>query len=151
MPIKASDVRKAEAAGGAHSELLPGASGPQTATYHNPRTGQEFSGLPTDPWSLERYMKVHRLLPGRAPAALRAEWEETKKTLADPTDEYRDAAAEIVRGFEDQKQANNDLLLSLVERLTQQVADLTTRLDGRPAEPPARPAPVEEKQLGMGL
>lgn len=49
------------------------ASGPETSTYHNIETGQEFYNLPTDPWSMERYYKRGWRL-GPAPKALREKY-----------------------------------------------------------------------------
>lgn len=151
--VKASDVRKAVAEGGSYSELLPGAQGPPTSTYHDPRTGQEFPGLPVDPWSLEVYMKRHRWLPGPAPAALRAEWEKTKLTLVDPanTPEHLGEAEKILGEFEKNVAKSVDQgLMSLVERLSQQVAELTARLDGGAA--PVQPAAsTEPRQLVLGM
>lgn len=150
--VKASDVRKAAASGGAYSELLPDASGPPTSTYHNPRTGQEFHGLPVDPWSLELYMKKHRLLPGPAPAELQEQWEKTKLTLVDPanTTKNLNEAEKMLSEFEKNVAERVDQgLAALVERLSQQVADLQVRLDNPGA--PVQPVPVEPRQLDMLL
>lgn len=55
-------------------KLLDDAQGVPTGTFHNPKTGQEFHGLPTDPWSMEKWIRVRRFRRGPAPAALRKKW-----------------------------------------------------------------------------
>ena len=155
--VKAADVKKADRAGGAHSELLPDAQGPSTTTYHNPLTGQEFHGLPMDPWSLESYMRggVHgsraRLLPGPASEELRAKWESFKNEQEDPLNaaEYQTEAKDIVEELEDKARRVDTTLLALVEKLTQQVTELTARLDNSGI--PVQPTPVEPKQLNMEI
>jgi hypothetical protein len=54
--------------------FLEGAEGVPKGSYYNPSTGQQFSSLPTDPWSLELYIKKHKLRVGQAPPELQKKW-----------------------------------------------------------------------------
>ncbi len=56
---------------------LPGADGVESATFHNPDTGQEFFGLPVDPYHLSRSLK-RGLRMGPASLELKAKWEDNE-------------------------------------------------------------------------
>ncbi|KKM93225.1 hypothetical protein LCGC14_1210560 [marine sediment metagenome] len=53
---------------------LEGASGVQSAIFHNPKTGQEFVNLPVDPYHLGRHLR-RGLVMGPASPELREKWE----------------------------------------------------------------------------
>ena len=53
---------------------LEGASGVQSAVFHNPKTGQEFVNLPVDPYHLGRHLR-RGLMMGPASLELREKWE----------------------------------------------------------------------------
>ena len=63
---------------------LPGADGVESATFHNPDTGQEFYSLPVDPYHLSRSLK-RGLRMGSASPELKAKWDanETDRLAAD--------------------------------------------------------------------
>ena len=133
MPIDKALVRRAKKSGGSAYVIE---EGPSNVSYYDPETGQEFIGLPRDPWSLELYMRggIHgnrpKLLPGRAPVELRTKWEEYKVTLEDPADEHLAEAERMLKEREVARAASTDALTSLVEKLGAQVAELTARLNG---------------------
>lgn len=63
---------------------LAGCDGVETAVYHDPATGQEFRGLPVDPYHLSKYLRKGWLM-GSASAGLQAKWAagEAERTAAD--------------------------------------------------------------------
>ncbi len=64
--------------------MLPGAEGPPKTIYHNPKTGQEFKGLPADSYNLVHYLS-RGLSIGPAPEILKEVWENRKKREPDET------------------------------------------------------------------
>ncbi len=63
---------------------LAGADGAESAQFHDTKTGQEFVGLPVDPYHLTRYLKRGWMM-GPASTELRAKWAagESGRTAAD--------------------------------------------------------------------
>lgn len=107
--------------------------GPSTGVYHNPETGQEHYGLPTDPYSIEHYTKRHRLqhnyskltgeerlkeafgvklVYGPAPPELKKKWNERKLEVEDET-------ADGVKA-----EHGNEELVNMVRALAEQVMAL---------------------------
>ncbi len=85
MAVTVTPEEKAElASAGSLIRPLDGAGGVASSVYHDPKTGQEFFGLPIDAYHLTRYLRRGRLL-GRASPELRAKWEagEEDRTAAD--------------------------------------------------------------------
>jgi len=112
-------------------EPVPGSSGPPTSYYHNPRTGQEFPGLPLDGWSLMRYMR-RGLLPGRAPKELRDRFLEEQRNAPRPefAPEVMVEAATMNAQEQGRAQSSSSNLEALVLALQKQVSDLTNKLTG---------------------
>jgi len=76
--INATDEEKRQLAMKGYSDpvILPGAEGPDKATYHNPKTGKEMI-LPIDPHNLLHYMgKGYRV--GPASPELKEKWANRK-------------------------------------------------------------------------
>ena len=158
MPIDKALVRRAKKSGGSAFVIE---EGPSNISYYDPLTGQEFAGLPRDPWSLELYMRGGRhgnrpkLLPGRAPAELKAKGEETRASLEDPAEGY---APEAERMIEDQEKKivsklDQDML-KLVQALTEKVASLENTIKSQgvtPAPTETLPVPEKPRQLEMNL
>lgn len=94
LGLSDTEIRQVQTRGRTDVALLPG-SEPPKATYHNPRTGQEFHGLPRDPYSLELYMIVHGLVLGPAPKELRDSYEVSKTIVGKKS--LRGPANEVVR------------------------------------------------------
>ena len=63
---------------------LPGATGSDHASYHNPETGQEMSG-PIDPYHMTRRLRQGWRL-GPAPVELRAKWLVREQELKEADD-----------------------------------------------------------------
>lgn len=61
--------------------FLEDAAGVPKGAYYDPKTGQQFIGLPTDPWSSEHYRRVRKLRFGHAPVELAKKWELAQKRL----------------------------------------------------------------------
>ena len=63
---------------------LAGCDGVESAVYHNPNTGQEFPGLPIDPYHLSKYLRKGWRM-GSATPELRAKWAagESERSAAD--------------------------------------------------------------------
>lgn len=75
MPITVTPEEKAELkSAGSLLRPLAGAEGAASMTFHNPKTGQEFFGLPIDPYHLGRHLR-RGLVMGPAYPELKAKWE----------------------------------------------------------------------------
>ena len=159
MPIDKELARRAKKSGGSAYVIE---EGPSNISYYDPQTGQEFPGLPRDPWSLELYMRGGKhgnrpkLLPGRAPAELRAKWQEIKATLEDPAEEFMPEAERMIEDQEKKIVPHLDQsMLKLVQDLTEKVASLESTIKSQgtvsaPVEIPS-PTPEEPRQLEMNL
>jgi hypothetical protein len=74
MAITVTPQEKAElAASGSLIRPLAGAEGAPSSCFHNPKTGQEFIGLPIDPYHLGRHLQ-RGLIMGPASPELREKW-----------------------------------------------------------------------------
>ena len=128
-------------------DYLPG-TGPQSTTWHDPRTGQEFPNLPVDPWSFWRYRRRGWLM-GPASPELRTRWEQTEKPR--PELKYMREAQEITRDLDAQQRARNEDLMKLVRNLSQQVREMKDQLalGTRPEATVPDDEPVEPTQLSL--
>lgn len=108
--------------------FLEDADGVPKGSFYNPVTGQQFTGLPTDPWSLEYWTKVRRYQMGVAPAKLQAEWKKVcaqrakKKVGASNKPMTHDlpmnAQAEDVKALKDQVSSLESMVKELLAKLT---------------------------------
>jgi len=131
-------------------------SGPSKGVYHNPRTGQEFPNLPTDPFSIEHYTKRHRLghdysekqgderlkeafgeklVYAPAPPDLKRKWEER---------EIKSESKTVQMGGQPQSAGNEDLM-NLIKNLTQEVMSLKSQINEKNNDPFAAIIEVEEE------
>ena len=130
-------------------------SGPSTGTYHNPETGQEHYGLPTDPYSIEHYTKRHRLghdyskltgeerlkaafgqplVYGPAPSELKKKWDGRSREVEEKT-------ASGVKA-----EHGNEELVNMVRALAEQVMSLKEEIKESKNDPYSIIEVEEEKQ-----
>lgn len=133
-----------------NARWLPGARGPGSTLYHNPRTGQEFR-LPFDSYSIARYSS-RGLVLGRAPDYLRELYANTpKKVVAGVVEGPMDAfvpqaqtppanSAPPATPAASSGDATTLAILEALTALTKEVKDLRGRVDGtyEPEPEPAR-------------
>ena len=85
MGITLTSEEKAELeSAGSLFRPLVGAEGAASTQFHNPKTGQEFTNLPIDPYHLGRHLR-RGLVMGPASPELRAKWDAggTERTATD--------------------------------------------------------------------
>lgn len=158
MTTSIKEIRQNLKKKGFHVEPLADAAGPLTSTYHDPKTGQEFYRLPIDPWSLERYMKVHGWNPGPAPEELKAKWEELQANLKDPLEAYKVEGAKIVQDHAEKvRETVGSDMLELLQKMSDKINALEAKLNGDDGPeiednyPEPEPEPIEPTQLAFDL
>ena len=108
-------------------EPLPGAGGPPKATYHDPKTGQEFPGLPVDSYSIWNYTVRRGLAFGPAPAELKAKFVPKRDVeLA-----YIGEGSDLSAG----DSAPNSVVQQLLDRIEALEARLSVQTEDGPVEP----------------
>ncbi len=124
-------------------KAVPGSHGQPRATYHNPKTGQEFI-LPADAYNISHYMG-RGLRLGSAPDALQQAW--LNRNLS--SDERPEFAPEVLAEMGSQATGPSENLGALVIALQQQVARLLARLSSNVAGPAVEETTVEPVQLRL--
>jgi hypothetical protein len=145
-----------ELAGGANAttaKWLPGARGPGSTSYHNPRTGQEFR-LPFDAYSIARY-SMRGLVLGRAPDYLKQLYQSTPREIIggvvegpyDLLPNQTPATPQMAAPAASVAPTSDPVTLAILEALTaltQEVKNLKQQVDGT-----ATPARVAARQLSL--
>jgi hypothetical protein len=104
--------------------------GPPKGTYHNPITGQEFYGLPTDAWSIEKYAKrrTGRLSYGPAPKELKIKWATSQKEI-----DFSTVGPDYVPPkpvIEEMKAEESSDVINLISQLMKEVRELKSQISG---------------------
>jgi hypothetical protein len=121
---------------------IPGASGPQTSTYYDPKTGQEFHGLPIDEWSLQRYIRVKGWMLGPAPAAMKRKWKRILAKRSDPAEKHMIEGQKIADEAS-KTAAESSETRETLKQMQEQIATLTALVKGQ-LQPDATTTPAPE-------
>ena len=114
MPLTAEEKRDIEKQGYTDRNLP---QGPDKATYHNPKTGQEFYNMPVDEHNAKMFRRKGWVL-GSASPKLRKKWKETPKRVLQET----------VNGIVTEDEIPAGQLMDLVSQLVAEVNALKKQL-----------------------
>ena len=117
---------------------LPGATGSDHASYHNPETGQEMAG-PIDPYHMTRRLRQGWRL-GPAPVELKAKWLVREQELKEADDLQMEDHKNSPEGVQERASRDYDFSKAVATAVTQVLEKLGVEL------PNEKPTALREKE-----
>lgn len=117
--------------------------------YHDPRTGQEFSRLPADEYSLTNYM-MRGLRPGRAPDELKRLWEADRPAREAAAQRQNEALRRSPHGQAVERELPTPGEDEIQERVTRAVREALAAAGVIPASQVTAAAPPVQEQVQQG-